>query len=80
MIMAGFSRLWNFKAAGATGGSYLNIGMRHLWNGWEYLFPVCGTREDRGGDMGRYRGNVEIFQQEITSLAETALERVLERV
>ena len=32
------------------------------------------------GDMGRYRGNVEIFQQEITSLAETALERVLERV
>ena len=30
------------------------------------------------GTWGGYKGNVEIFSQEITSLAETALERILE--
>ena len=43
-----------------------------------YLFTVCGTREAREGTWVGYKGNVEIFSQEITSLAETALERILE--
>ena len=33
------------KIFNSSSQSYLNIGMQHLWNEWEYLFTVCGTRE-----------------------------------
>ena len=89
MFQKGSARIWiddngwfftvvEFQGSWCDRGSYLNIGMQHLWNEWEYLFTVCGTREAREGTWVGYKGNVEIFSQEITSLAETALERILE--
>ena len=89
MFQKGSTRIWiddngwfftvvEFQGSWCDRGSYLNIGMQHLWNEWEYLFTVCGTREAREGTWVGYKGNAEIFSQEITSLAETALERILE--
>ena len=88
LLQKGSARIWiddngwfftvvEFQGSWCDRGSYLNIGMQHLWNDWEYLFPVCGTREAREGTWVGYKGNPELFSQEITSLAETALERVL---
>ena len=56
MFQKGSSRIWiddngwfftvvEFQGSWCDRGSYLNIGMQHLWNEWEYLFTVCGTRE-----------------------------------
>lgn len=60
MFQKGSTRIWiddngwfftvvEFQGSCCDRGSYLNIGMQHLWNEWEYLFTVCGTREAREG-------------------------------
>ena len=89
LYQKGSSRIWvddngffftvvEFQGSSGDRGSWLNIGIQHLWNQWGYLFPVCGTRNAREGPWVGYKGNAELFSQEITSLAEIALERVLE--
>ncbi|MDE5591290.1 MAG: hypothetical protein K2J60_19455 [Acetatifactor sp.] len=89
LYQKGSSRIWvddngwfftvvDFQGSWCDRGSYLNVGMQHLWNEWGDLRTVCGIRKAREWAWVGYKGNTEIFSQEITSLAETALERVLE--
>ena len=89
LYQKGSSRIWvdengwfftvvDFQGSWNDRGSYLNVGMQHLWNEWGDLRTVCGIRNTREWAWVGYKGNADIFSQEITSLAETALERVLE--
>lgn len=89
LFQKGSSRIWvddngwfftvvEFQGSWCDRGSYLNVGMQHLWNDWNSLLTICGIREVREPEWAGYEGNAEIFSQEITAMAKIARERILE--
>ena len=89
LLQKGSSRIWvddngwfftivEFQGSWCDKGSFLNVGMHHLWSDWESLMPVCGICDTRQFGWAGYKGDGEAFAQQVTALAETALARVLE--
>lgn len=89
LLQKGSSRVWiddngwfltvvEFQGSWCDRGSYLNVGMQHLWEDCAFLIPMIGVWEIREPEWAGYKGDAEIFSQKITAMAEIALERVLE--